>query len=121
MARRLKLPIDSSTTLELPLEGGDTVTFKSVPITMQVEDDLADIAKEISRIELDDDTGPLDEITATVEQLDVLLKRDAAANPDKPETPSEVLIGYYEANDPRFTGPVIRKLVQDVIRASRPT
>jgi hypothetical protein len=114
---RVKARADSQITLDLKWDG-ETVTYKSKRLTIDVEEDLAEVGRRIEEIELRGDAPPLEQITVQVEQLDVMLERNV---PDdtKPALPSEVILEQYKSGE--LTGPEVRKLVGDVIRASRPT
>lgn len=109
MASRIKLPNrDSGTRVELGPEGS-LVEFRVKPVTLEIENELADIQLENQRIEENPDSRPQDFAEAEIRQLDVILEAtEAPVNASAvTKVPSEVLLG--DLGDPEATPPRERR------------
>lgn len=120
MAKRLKLKgSGSGVTVELDNRKGLNAVYKMKPITLDVEEELDDCAREIDRLAEDFETRPLERMEALAAQLDVMLTREDAPPGDKPLKPTDLLMPAYKAGD--VTGMEIKDLVREMITAARPT
>lgn len=138
MSQRIKLPPrDPDVRVELG-EGSNIVEFKLKPITLEIEEQLEDLARRNREVEANPDSKVMDITVAEVAQLDVILEPVASPAGDRPRTvctvPSEILIG--QRGDPTAEPPVeerpgyvtgavtraqIQHTVQRITEAARPT
>jgi hypothetical protein len=123
MTRTLKLTdIDPGVQVELGREGAVN-TFRMKPITIDVEEELMDVERELNRVREDENARPIDLMKAQVAQLDVILEPVPVPAGDgetsKPKTPSEALLPPYEQG--KVTARQINHLVNSMMSAARPT
>lgn len=123
MTQRLKLPdIDPGVTIELG-SGTDAVEFKMKPVTLDVEEALDEVHREIDRVAENPDSGPLDRMEVQLKQLDVLFdplpRPGGDVDTGRPKTPSEALLPGYK--DKKVTARQINNLIGRMMEAARPT
>lgn len=124
MGRTIKMAkVDPGITVEVG-PSDDTVEFKMLPITQEVEDDLDDCSREIQRVMEQENSTPRDRCESIVAQLDVMLAPlprpagDVVSDAAK-RKPSEILLAAYDAQ--KITRSQINDLVDKLVAAGRPT